>query len=217
MEKDGRRRNTDESIGRDGDILWKTIILSIARSGTPIGRRAAPHSNSAAGRKDAPNERPVRGDNRTGQAILALGVDGRSRRIQPRWGGITAPTVSLSPTGRLTFKAAPRFFWLPFRTEVMACRDRWPACRRPWRGIGASGARVEGTSCCCWVFPGGRGSETAATGRGCAAPYGVAAATLTIFSPCSLRIRPAASSFDIALLPNCSRNMPPLVPMIAAR
>src|ERR1700679_394702 len=39
-----------------------------------------------------PNERPVRGDNRTGQAIWALGVDGRSRRIQPRWGGITAPT-----------------------------------------------------------------------------------------------------------------------------
>src|SRR6516165_4480523 len=27
------------------------------------------------------NERPVRGDNRTGQAIWALGVDGRSRRI----------------------------------------------------------------------------------------------------------------------------------------
>src|ERR1700693_1561850 len=39
------------------------------------------------------NERPVRGDNRTGQAIWALGVDGRSRRIQPRWGGITAPTL----------------------------------------------------------------------------------------------------------------------------
>jgi hypothetical protein len=38
------------------------------------------------------NERPVRGDNRTGQAIRALGVDGRSRRIQPRWGGMTAPT-----------------------------------------------------------------------------------------------------------------------------
>jgi hypothetical protein len=42
--------------------------------------------------KHGQNERPVRGDNRTGQAIWALGVDGRSRRIQPRWGGITAPT-----------------------------------------------------------------------------------------------------------------------------
>jgi hypothetical protein len=29
----------------------------------------------------AKNERPVRGDNRTGQAIRALGVDGRSRLI----------------------------------------------------------------------------------------------------------------------------------------
>src|ERR1700722_14122974 len=34
------------------------------------------------------NERPVRGDNRTGQAVWALGVDWRSRRIQPRWGGM---------------------------------------------------------------------------------------------------------------------------------
>src|SRR6202166_127545 len=38
------------------------------------------------------NESPAGGDTRTGQAIWALGVDGRSRRIQPRWGGITAPT-----------------------------------------------------------------------------------------------------------------------------
>src|SRR4051794_31559876 len=38
------------------------------------------------------NERPARGDNRAGQAIPGAGVDGRSRRIQPRWGGITAPT-----------------------------------------------------------------------------------------------------------------------------
>ena len=35
------------------------------------------------GKKDAERKRPVRGDNRTGQAIWALGVDGRSRRIQP--------------------------------------------------------------------------------------------------------------------------------------
>ena len=46
----------------------------------------------ATGENSARNERPVRGDNRTGQAIWALGVDGRSRRIQPRWGGISAPT-----------------------------------------------------------------------------------------------------------------------------
>src|SRR5215472_8324427 len=41
------------------------------------------------------NKRPDRGDNRSGQAIWALGVDGRSRLIQ-LWGGITAPT----PIGR---------------------------------------------------------------------------------------------------------------------
>src|ERR1700730_9988285 len=50
-------------------------------------------------RNIAGNERPVRGDNRTGQAIWALGVDGRSRLIHPRWGGITAPTHSSRSRG----------------------------------------------------------------------------------------------------------------------
>jgi hypothetical protein len=67
-------------------------------------------TNGAARRNDPPNERPARGDNRAGQAIWALGVDGRSRRIQPRWGELSAPTVSLSPIGDPTFKAASRFF-----------------------------------------------------------------------------------------------------------
>ena len=53
--------------------------------------------------------------------------------------------------------------------------------------------------------------------RALARRYGAATAKLTILSPCSLRIRSAASSFDIARLPNCSRNMPPLVSMIVAR
>src|SRR5665213_3943711 len=43
------------------------------------------------------------------------------------------------------------------------------------------------------------------------AAQGVATARLTIFSPCSLLIRLATSSFGIALLPNCRRNRPPLV------
>ena len=42
--------------------------------------------------------------------------------------------------------------------------------------------------------------------------YGVATARLTIFSLCSLLISAAMSSLLIALLPNCSRNMPPLAP-----
>src|SRR6266478_9347302 len=40
----------------------------------------------------------------------ALGVDGRSRRIQPRWGGITAPTDIVSRQGRSTFKRTWGFF-----------------------------------------------------------------------------------------------------------
>jgi hypothetical protein len=60
-------------------------------------------------RNISPNERPVRGDNRTGQAIWALGVDGRSRRIQPRWGGIAAPTdIGRSRVGARSIR--PRFF-----------------------------------------------------------------------------------------------------------
>jgi hypothetical protein len=68
----------------------------------PCVGMAAPHISMAPSRpadfvawnrsRCSANERPVRGDNRTGQAIWARGVDGRSRRIQPRWGGITAPT-----------------------------------------------------------------------------------------------------------------------------
>jgi hypothetical protein len=40
-EKNGRRRNRNESIGRDRDILWKTLILSSEQlEQTPwIGRK----------------------------------------------------------------------------------------------------------------------------------------------------------------------------------
>src|SRR5450432_2337282 len=64
----------------------------------------------------ATNERPVRGDNRTGQAIQALGVDGRSRRIQPRWGGITAPTHigRARPAERSNRRAIFLSFWQKF-------------------------------------------------------------------------------------------------------
>src|SRR6266481_2550597 len=41
------------------------------------------------------------------------------------------------------------------------------------------------------------------------APYCAGTARLTVFSLCSLLIRPAISSFVIALLPNCSWNGPP--------
>src|SRR5258708_31573308 len=63
------------------------------------------------------NERPVRGDNRTGQAIWALGVDGRSRRIRPRWGGITAPTHI--GRGRAALRSNASAIFLAFRQRSL--------------------------------------------------------------------------------------------------
>jgi hypothetical protein len=191
-----------------------------------------------------------------------------------------APTVSLSPIGHLTFKAASRFFDRRSGPRVMACRDR----RSAFAGAGMWSAPVGGTSCCCSDFPGDAGpapprpgvpqgrprhrrigigfagaEQVVAAGgtevaggfdhdranfgglqgrttlqqqghqpadedrgkrgerwRAAWTAYGEATATLTIFSPCSLRIRLAISSFDIGLLPNCRRNMPLRVSMIAA-
>jgi hypothetical protein len=168
-------------------------------------------TNGGARRNDPPNERPARGDNRAGQAKWALGVDGRSRRIQPRLGGLTAPTVSLSPMGDPTFKAASRFFSAvpngasrPFGTVGRLVGDVV--------GIGVSGVHPGGTSRGC------SGSRTRGNRAMRRRPrrYGAATATLTIFSPSSLRSRLAVSSSDIALSPNCSRNMPPRAPMTVA-
>ena len=104
-------------------------------------------------RKDsARNERPVRGDNRTGQAIWALGVDGRSRRIQPRWGGITAPTyigrsrVGARSKDRAIFLTFCQGFCGPksgFGAEFIARQGDWlrrrPIYPRPWRPPAGSG------------------------------------------------------------------------------
>src|SRR5580704_5726421 len=68
--------------------------------------------------------RPVRGDNRTGQAIWALGVDGRSRRIQPRWGGITAPT-SIGRGGSARRSTGYRSFLTLW--QVCFCKGFWQA------------------------------------------------------------------------------------------
>src|ERR1700691_2641624 len=77
----------------------------------------------------------------------ALGVDGRSRRIQPRWGGITAPTNI--GRGTVAARSNHRRFFLGFFWRAL----RYGSTRRP--------------------------------------AYGAATARLTIFSPCSLLIRPA--------------------------
>ena len=99
----------------------------------------------------ARNERPVRGDNRTGQAIWALGVDGRSRRIQPRWGGITAPTyIGRSRVGARSNRSRDFFDFLQglrtkigFRRKFIARRGdrlrRRPIYPTPWRPPAGSG------------------------------------------------------------------------------
>ena len=115
--------------------------------------RGAAQDAASSKKTCARNERPVRGDNRTGQAIWALGVDGRSRRIQPRWGGITAPTYIVSQQGRRTFKGPRNFFNFlrgvfldrnrGFGAEFIARQRDWPrrrsTCPRPWRLPAGSG------------------------------------------------------------------------------
>jgi hypothetical protein len=61
------------------------------------------------GQNVSEKKRPVRGDNRTGQAIWALGVDGRSRRIQPM-GRDYRSHIDKSQQARRTFKTSDDFF-----------------------------------------------------------------------------------------------------------
>src|SRR6202790_5371133 len=115
------------------------------------------------------NERPVRGDNRTGQAIWALGMDGRSRRIQPRWGGITTPTcmgrgkpAARSNVSRI-FLAFGRKFW----TENYCAAARLASPGADFSGATADGwskAPVAGPSCRFESFSAAAGSNAAATG-----------------------------------------------------
>ena len=80
--------------------------------------------------KRAGNERPVRGDNRTGQAIWALGVDGRSRRIQPMGRDNRSHTYS-SRQRRRTFKPEANFF------NFLGCRS-WQIAAENHRAAGRS-------------------------------------------------------------------------------
>jgi len=76
----------------------------------PSSRLAAwPHATQLPSKAGAENERPVRGDNRTGQAIWALGVDGRSRLIQPM-GRDYRSHIDKSQHPRRTFKTPGDFF-----------------------------------------------------------------------------------------------------------
>lgn len=101
----------------------------------------------------------------------ALGVDGRSRRIQPRWGGITAPTVIVSREGRGTFKRTSDFFNFfggRFWTENYRAAGRTAPPTADFSDAMAAGgwfsARVAGASCRSGTISPAGLSETVATG-----------------------------------------------------
>lgn len=79
-------------------------LISAAKTKCAARRRTGETSLN-----NAENRRPVRGDNRTGQAIWALGVDGRSRRIQPM-GRDYRSHIDKSQHPRPTFKTPGDFF-----------------------------------------------------------------------------------------------------------
>jgi hypothetical protein len=140
--------------------------------------------------------------------------------------------LSWSQKGRHTFKSPSdflSFFGSNFGRKLLRGGAVGFVCGRPF-GRHSAGGLVQrpdpGNVLPVRSIFGSTGSETrrppslARNGRerrgnirlSCAKLYGAATARLTIFSLCSLRIRLAISSFDIALLPNCSRNMPPVPP-----
>src|SRR6266446_4917743 len=104
---------------------------------------AAPESRfRQAERRKYPQKRKTRpGGQPDGSSHMgALGVDGRSRRIQPRWGGITAPQILCR--GRVAARSNGLGIFLTFlagdfgrkTTARRADRRRQrPTCRTPWR------------------------------------------------------------------------------------
>jgi hypothetical protein len=120
---------TRESLGHDGYILWKTFPLSseqvyyaplavknpekyrlsclftVKRRAGMAGLRTLPTQYAPQKRKTRPGGQP------DGSSYMGAGVDGRSRRIQPRWGGIAAPTV-IGRGGLAKRSKRPRIFLL---------------------------------------------------------------------------------------------------------
>src|SRR6202022_3872408 len=141
-----KARTTAESRRNPGFSFLPTVKQRQGMAGKPLddSRRFIEREELWAFPK---NERPVRGDNRTGQAIWALGVDGRSRRIQPRWGGITAPTSIGRDrvAGRSNGVAIFLTFWPPVPGPKITARRGFSyrlrrTCRTPWRE--PSGSRL---------------------------------------------------------------------------
>ena len=146
-------RNRQKAGGYAGFSFLSTVKPQrrhggVARAATRERGSRKPVSSSGADgiicqkRKTRPGGQPD-GSSHMG----ALGVDGRSRRIQPRWGGITAPTVIVSRQGRqhvqTDFGIFFNFLAGGFGRKTTARRaDRprqRPTCRTPWRQAVGSG------------------------------------------------------------------------------
>jgi hypothetical protein len=112
-----RETDADATGTNQSDTIWifcgklrRCPVRAVTRRASSRETRVAPGRFLTRYVKiSAQNERPVRGDNRTGQAIWALGVDGRSRRIQPM-GRDYRSHINKSQHPRRTFKTSGDFF-----------------------------------------------------------------------------------------------------------
>jgi hypothetical protein len=76
-------RSTADHFVRNDARKYRGVTQTDGELAVRKSRGGAARDAASSKKNCARNDRPVRGDNRTGQAIWALGVDGRSRRIQP--------------------------------------------------------------------------------------------------------------------------------------
>src|ERR1700694_3940382 len=119
-----------------------------------------------------------------GSRHMGAWVDGRSRRIQPRWGGITAPTHI--GRGRAAARSNGLTIFLTFGRNfldghhcaagrVAAPRADFSEAMAPggWFKAGSFKPRVAGTSCRSKTFPAAGATDTPARGRagGAGAPH----------------------------------------------
>ena len=109
-----RQPNAARWTGSEGIVRSKTPCLENALARNPMKRPQK--------RKTRPGGQP------DGSSYMGAGVDGRSRRIQPRWGGMTAPTSSSRGrgTGRSTrrriFLTSWQGFWRALRRRLLRRR-----------------------------------------------------------------------------------------------
>jgi hypothetical protein len=157
------------------------------------------------------NERPARGDSRTGQAIWALGWMGARAEYGLDGGGIVAPTVLGRGRAVGSSNRLPTFFQFISMKLARGRPARWPANTKFSNHPGAvcilfSRRRARSWRLCIRQQKTGPscGSnrpnpDTTGTLQG---TYDAGSARLIIFSPCSFSVRVATPSFVSALWPN---------------